>query len=64
MKINTCKDCPDRYPGCHGKCARYGAAKAEHARKQAEDLKARENTEAICQVQFHSYNKTHKRKQK
>ena len=19
----TCKDCPNRYPGCHGKCEKY-----------------------------------------
>lgn len=21
--ITCCKDCPDRYPGCHGKCEKY-----------------------------------------
>lgn len=27
-----CKDCPRRYPGCHGKCDDYQTAKSEHDR--------------------------------
>ena len=27
--INTCKDCPDRYPACHDKCEKYQDALAE-----------------------------------
>lgn len=23
MRITCCKDCMDRYPGCHGKCEDY-----------------------------------------
>ena len=31
MAIKCCKDCvpPTRYPGCHAKCERYKAEKAE-----------------------------------
>lgn len=25
----TCKDCPKRYPGCHGKCEKYQKEKAD-----------------------------------
>ena len=25
-----CKDCPDRYPGCHDNCEKYKAAKEKH----------------------------------
>lgn len=27
--INTCLDCPDRYPACHDHCEKYQAALAE-----------------------------------
>lgn len=30
-----CKDCPDRYPGCHDHCEQYKAAKAEYDRCKA-----------------------------
>lgn len=29
MMKNPCKDCPDRYPGCHAKCEKYKAWKKE-----------------------------------
>ena len=35
MSINTCLNCPDRYPGCHSKCKKYQEAKAEHERVKA-----------------------------
>lgn len=28
--ITCCKDCPDRYPGCHSKCDKYIKARAEY----------------------------------
>lgn len=34
----TCKDCPNRYPGCSGKCEKYKRERAEYDR-----LKAKEN---------------------
>ena len=27
MKIDTCRDCPDRRVGCHGVCERYREAR-------------------------------------
>lgn len=27
-----CKDCPDRYPGCGGKCEKYQSWKAKRAK--------------------------------
>lgn len=36
----TCKGCPERHPGCHDKCEKYQAEKAEYqARKEAADKK-------------------------
>jgi len=29
MMKNPCKDCPNRYPGCHSKCEQYKAWKQE-----------------------------------
>lgn len=30
-KISPCKDCPDRYPGCHDSCEKYKCWKDELA---------------------------------
>jgi hypothetical protein len=29
-RITCCKDCPDRCPGCHGKCEKYIQQRAEY----------------------------------
>ena len=34
-RIFTCKDCPNRYPGCHGKCEKYQKERAEWDRIKA-----------------------------
>ena len=34
--FSTCKDCKDRYSGCHSKCPDYINAKAEYDRQKAE----------------------------
>jgi hypothetical protein len=36
MAIYSCKDCGNRYPGCHGTCEKYKADKAKH-----DELKAK-----------------------
>ena len=33
---NVCKDCKERYVGCHGNCERYLNAKAMHNTKMEE----------------------------
>lgn len=33
--IVSCKDCSDRYPGCHGKCETYKRERAEHDKRKA-----------------------------
>lgn len=37
--ISPCKDCPDRYPGCHGDCEKYADYRAKVDR-QRESLKS------------------------
>lgn len=28
--ITCCKDCPDRFPGCHGQCEKYKTERAAY----------------------------------
>ena len=37
--ITCCKDCPDRYPGCHSSCEKYKAQRAEYDAQKAECMK-------------------------
>ena len=34
MAIFTCKDCPDRYLGCHGNCRKYRRAQEENQKRK------------------------------
>ena len=36
FRITCCKDCPDRYPGCHAKCEKYIQQRAEYDAEKAE----------------------------
>lgn len=38
-----CKDCPDRYPGCHSKCERYLELRARLDARNEQRRKARES---------------------
>ena len=33
----TCKDCPDRYPGCHSNCNKYKREKAIWDKQKAQE---------------------------
>ena len=33
--VYSCKDCGDRFPGCHSNCERYKADKAKHEEMKA-----------------------------
>lgn len=39
FRITCCKDCPDRYPGCHGKCEKYIAERAAYDAQKAKAMK-------------------------
>ena len=45
MAEHTCKDCPDRYSGCHDHCEKYQASKAAKDKLKAKirEAKAKEN---------------------
>lgn len=38
----TCKDCPNRYPGCHGKCEKYKQEKEAWNKLNAEANKGKD----------------------
>ena len=44
----TCKDCPNRYPGCHDKCEKYQKEKAEWDRLKTKEAENRELQAYIC----------------
>ena len=39
MTIFSCKDCGNRYPGCHGHCETYIKEKAEHEERRMAQAK-------------------------
>lgn len=46
-KITCCKDCPDRYPGCHGKCEKYISQRAEYDKLKEERRKKAEISQGL-----------------
>lgn len=45
-----CKDCENRYPGCHGSCERYLSAKAAHDSKREKIRQERSGRNAAYEV--------------
>ena len=41
MSINSCKDCKDRYVGCHSTCEKYINAKKEYDELQEKIKKSK-----------------------
>ena len=44
FRIECCRDCLDRFPGCHGQCEKYKQERAEYeetmaAKRREQDLK-------------------------
>lgn len=40
--INSCKDCPDRYVGCHSSCIKYKEEKEAYERIKDEEHKKKD----------------------
>ena len=40
-KVLACRDCPNRFPGCHGSCQSYIEWKTEHEKEKKETIKKR-----------------------
>ena len=63
--MSPCRDCPDRYPGCHSKCEKYLAYKLDtkayrETVKRAKDHEHQPRTDADVK----RYNETLKRRGK
>ena len=45
----TCKDCPDRYPGCHDHCKKYKREKEIWDKQKLEEARQLEALNYICE---------------
>ena len=43
-----CKDCPDRYLGCHGTCEKYREYKERHAEEAAANQQQKDAYKDLC----------------
>lgn len=59
--IFSCKDCKDRFPGCHGTCETYKQQRAELDKRKAEAKKKRDIEVGLNNYFYDSMNKINKR---
>lgn len=52
MMTNPCKDCVDRYPGCHSHCEKYKSWKAEWDSFKEKERKRKEQDEVGWQSTY------------
>lgn len=55
--ITCCKDCPDRYPGCHGKCEKYIKERSDYDAKRSEYRKKYDIDSKLAEQRFDSIRK-------
>lgn len=48
----SCKGCPDRYPGCHGKCEKYIREKVEFEERKRM-AKVQEDLDSAAQIRYY-----------
>lgn len=48
----SCKGCPNRYPGCHGKCEKYIREKAEFEERKRV-AKIQEDLDSVAQIRYY-----------
>lgn len=49
---NACKDCPDRYVGCHSKCQKWNNYVTERDELYEKKLNARLEKEDVNKIKF------------
>ena len=59
-KIECCKDCPDRHPGCHGHCERYKKERAEYDETMSAKRHEADIEKGLTSAQFSYCHKTNK----
>lgn len=60
FRITCCKDCPDRHPGCHGKCEKYIQQRSEYDAEKSAFMKKQEVQNRLTQQTIDTINKTTK----
>ncbi len=51
-KIDCCRDCPDRKPGCHGSCETYKQQKQEYEQTKEEKMKQAKIQQGLDEYKF------------
>lgn len=60
MVTSPCKDCPDRYVGCHSKCDKYLEFKEQHSKeKTIIQLRKKEAQDEVARA-IETYNRVTK----
>ena len=62
MKYMSCKDCPDRYPGCHPKCEKYLAFRAERDRIREKEFQETELRKTFSMLRANGVEKARRSK--
>lgn len=52
MKITVCKDCQERYPACHGSCAKYLEERKKFDEQKQARIKIRRAEKAAFNTLF------------
>ena len=61
--MSSCKDCPDRYIGCHQHCETYKAFKAEKDRVRENEKQFKQNLYAIHKLRIDGVEKARRKRQ-
>lgn len=56
-KITCCKDCQERFPGCHGSCEKYIQQRAELDAAKAELRKKHDINKGLNEFRYDGINK-------
>ena len=62
-KMSSCKNCPDRYIGCHQHCETYKAFKAEKDRVRENEKQFKQNLYAIHKLRIDGVEKARRKRQ-
>lgn len=62
--IYSCKDCQQRYPGCHGKCETYKKEKAAHEEQREAQKREREIRQGLYMQRSSAVTRATKRRKR
>lgn len=64
MRFTSCKDCENRFPGCHSQCEKYKAERAEYDKRKAKYDRERGIDYGLYQQRTDAVNKALKDKKR